>query len=1129
MIVTLQLEDAMKTVADLIQAFSLPSENNDNSLPIQPLTPERMCNILKKLFGNTIHLINPNLSLQGSPIGSGNKQASAIFGYLRTIQQNCIEEGPTPLSKPIVMILSESPAVAVKVPAGAAPASMGSTNPTDLSVAGSASAMAPTFPDWQTLIIIPPNYQPPAGEARDNNKPVIYYFDPKNTLAPGHVPALVMPFLMALTKGYKAPAVFQGRQIIAVVPPLLPGLGYFNGSRLCTEISKDTAVWALYYTSVAVGTGQYALPATVLSTHQLERIFSQILPENASEEQSSRPSLLQSVLERDCSDAAAPLSPTLSNASAVDSSSSAVVVSMSASSYAMGSSSIALVSSSSAVSPSSMDVDPSASSPSTSLAVTSSETVSLKPIRDEHESSLGGDNPNNRDNDGRDEIKERAEVQSATSTPRTALVSASASASGLVSAREENAALSPGLAEGEEPLLKPLYTIKQIETLLKAYGIPVLPAKGLKPDDIKKLATDNEGHVEVYGHAYQPLQDDLFLHDQIHYWQIKKGRLENRRVTFLLKAANVKQPISVIVELTSPNIHLAGTAWQAYGETPTSDLLSKRIFTSQISTWYANTRIIVLGAASNKTQVDALASAGKKAFQGRISLDFMDIAPSPMASLALLEMTLSLLFHGQGRPIDAATAVKEHRQRSIQAVLKQINEYALNSPPVHRIIELTLRTLCKQNQLILSQTKKHSLPGSDRDSLLKRQQLHNYIKRNLYQLALPDTEQLLGGFSLQDLLLLLDAPDGVGFLQILNEKKSDNRRKILSFEMELQESINSKPLTWRHWAKVKAKDMAVFGYQHSFVAFMKEIFTAMSVLVLEDVSEEQLKQVINSSVNTVERLTYLLTRSQDRAKRYSNKFKDYLGNPSIPSLPGSMGVFGSLLGLGLQWNLGPRVLLDMIGVSLISARLVNAQQNWQIQEESAELREELLKPSNIYRLNYFLLGMIEGGITGNYSRLFGAMGGVAGSVTVEKLAKLFLVRKPNVNDTPESIEARKTLVTLFALCGSALGNVGGAFVYRTRESYLQRTTQREVLNSVIQYVQENSDISLEAEAPSLLRPSLLFSFSNPVRLTWQQEGIAHDAQCDIQSMPILTSSGITGMVCQNDAPNVSPKLRLAGH
>ena len=58
----------MKTIVDLMREFSLPNENNENSPPIQPLTPQQLCNILQKLFGNTIHLIDPKLSLKDLPL-----------------------------------------------------------------------------------------------------------------------------------------------------------------------------------------------------------------------------------------------------------------------------------------------------------------------------------------------------------------------------------------------------------------------------------------------------------------------------------------------------------------------------------------------------------------------------------------------------------------------------------------------------------------------------------------------------------------------------------------------------------------------------------------------------------------------------------------------------------------------------------------------------------------------------------------------------------------------------------------------------------------------------------------------------------------------------------------------------
>ena len=168
------------------------------------LKPQQMVTILQRLLGDSVHVINPALSLQASPLVMGPAQAAGVVQYLQALRPL------TPLKKPIVMLVAQ-PSTEQKS------RGLGVT----VRVNG-----------WRTMVIVPQNYQPPEGKPVGNDQnPLIYYFDPQKQVAPNQAPAEIMGFCQVLIRGCQAPMMHQGRAIRVTVEPVFRQLGFFHGCR----------------------------------------------------------------------------------------------------------------------------------------------------------------------------------------------------------------------------------------------------------------------------------------------------------------------------------------------------------------------------------------------------------------------------------------------------------------------------------------------------------------------------------------------------------------------------------------------------------------------------------------------------------------------------------------------------------------------------------------------------------------------------------------------------------------------------------------------------------------------------------------------------------------------------------
>ena len=162
------------------------------SSSLSELKPEQMKVILQRLFGDSIHVIDPDLSLQASPLARAPAQAVGSVQYLRALRPL------TPLKKPVVMLVSQ-------------PQSW-----TSFSSGGSFPGTRVTH-GWHAIVIVPQNYQTPEGKSVGNDQnPRLYYFDPQKQARAESSPG-------------------RNRGILPSAVPRLSGTGDASGSSCATE------------------------------------------------------------------------------------------------------------------------------------------------------------------------------------------------------------------------------------------------------------------------------------------------------------------------------------------------------------------------------------------------------------------------------------------------------------------------------------------------------------------------------------------------------------------------------------------------------------------------------------------------------------------------------------------------------------------------------------------------------------------------------------------------------------------------------------------------------------------------------------------------------------------------------
>lgn len=647
---------------------------------------------------------------------------------------------------------------------------------------------------------------------------------------------------------------------------------------------------------------------------------------------------------------------------------------------------------------------------------------------------------------------------------------------------------------------QPFYTIKNIETLLQANGIPFEPHS--------QLPKDETGTFELYAYSHRSLKKNSFLRDQILYWQAKKGHLGNRRVMYLWKMPGFKNTLSVMLACNQPNTHLAMIAWERQGTMLLENLLKDNAFLDQVPGWYQQTKIVVLGSARERSLVTSLENMARHAFQKQIPLDFIDFLESPWASVGFSENLLHLLFRARVENIDIPSVLKAHLQQCVQAVLNKLDACETDQFQLYQSLLAKLHILWKQACLI--QARKENL-DFNKHSLSQIEQLDYQMKLHFYQKPLPETKALLTCVSLNTLLLLLEKPDMNGWLGILAAEQGSQHQQLLVFEQDLQtrQEAAHRRQSWCDWSMNKTKAWARFGYEHTFLLLGHEILKIIGASVESEPLTEK-------AGLTAHRGIYFCTRSLIAAQKSQDAVQAYLGNTPVSR---SLGLLGLGLGAGLQYQLGAWALLEMLSVAFLSGTLISVQQKRQLRDAVANIHPEVLSPANIYRLVYALWQIAETLQTGETVRLAGTFGGIFGGTLLPLLTKFY---KSQENLASEA-KSKETLVSLFSvLAGNVLGNLGGQYVYHRFADLNRRLTNQEVALQYFQHLNAETDTPITVETPSAF--TLFFSPRNPVTFSRQQNNLRQEVQCNIDSLPMLTLEGIQGISCEGEmrVPQLAP-------
>lgn len=252
--------EALKLVLQALSPTEIKDSLSPSSSSVTELEPRQMVTILQRLFGDSIHVIDPALSLQALPLALGPAKAAGMVQYLQTLRPWM------PLKKPVVMLVAQ-PHIEQK---SRAPGFAGSHN---------RQGATTTLQNWRAIVIVPQNYQPPEGKSVGNDQnPLIYYFDPQKQLPQTQAPVEIMQFCQVLLRGCQVPAMHQGRPVQLRVEPVFKQLGFFHGCRALCSDAADSGWWALYLAIMAVSHGGVSFSETDgLSTSRLQTVLGSVL------------------------------------------------------------------------------------------------------------------------------------------------------------------------------------------------------------------------------------------------------------------------------------------------------------------------------------------------------------------------------------------------------------------------------------------------------------------------------------------------------------------------------------------------------------------------------------------------------------------------------------------------------------------------------------------------------------------------------------------------------------------------------------------------------------------------------------------------------------------------------------
>lgn len=631
----------------------------------------------------------------------------------------------------------------------------------------------------------------------------------------------------------------------------------------------------------------------------------------------------------------------------------------------------------------------------------------------------------------------------------------------------------------------------------------ILRAYGISECLDGKLNRDQHGRFELYFYPESDIHKDFFVKEGVNYWRAKKGRIQDRRLVIILQpSAESERCIAVVLQLNANQL-AAAAAWESR-----SQVAEQKLY-SEVTQWYNNPEVTLLGAHSQDPSVSTILSNLRKALKtaytiaGNIKCE--DIPASPDSNIILVHQILNMLIRGetqkQTQPITAAVAARAHYNCCIKALMNRISKYLLEDVEGRkkicvRIVE-NLNCLYKHSLIIAHRKKTNT--ANTADLIASDQQ----FKRVAYSQPVVDLKDILPAFSLQDLLEFLSFAQPTAWLSALEAKQASYQAAIKTWERQIQSKLlrdaRGNPCEY-----ITGKMITLFKmvYHSSWAGIAQEIFAAFSKITFQEQTTSSLAVVdmTRPAVISAKKWVQTITRSPTLAKRSGEWVAGlWVERP----LSDWIGVYGIGIGLILQYYLGFFNFMRTV-IMVASAHAANQWlESREIHDKTAEI-VSTLSGQTVMRIICMVSSLIEGYSMGTFYPVWLTGFALSGSAALTTGSQIIVSRLGSRSTQYQ--EEKQKLIFLLAFAGSEAGRFLFHKIYPVYCSVQERLAAREqaVRFATFDAGQKNLR-NFRAELPSFLSNyTLLFGDDNPVRFAWTDfAGHEQVLDCQITHIPIL--------------------------
>lgn len=641
------------------------------------------------------------------------------------------------------------------------------------------------------------------------------------------------------------------------------------------------------------------------------------------------------------------------------------------------------------------------------------------------------------------------------------------------------------------PLLS--YDFDTIELILEAYGIQ----KGYEGPFAQNALTQ-------YFYPFQPLVPNLFAEDNIAYFLAQKGEITERRVCFLIKTPD-QRPLAMMIQLTNMNKELAknlypklvaSELWKE-GYLKEESQLKKAIQTllnnpsvlNEFKGLYQNIHCLFMGSLATSALIEQLKPPLSKAYAGQLRLDCLDF-PANNPSIVLTENIISMFFLGKTEEVDSAKAHSKHQKQFFQKTLQFYQDKSAT-------ITAALTHLSKYAILMeYRQKNEKGIYGNDWDAIEDLLDKDIELKKQIYTIKLNHPSQAIQYLSIDLIQRLLELKeDEEKFLECLNQEIKARHQQSKDWENNWRQTLSKE--SWFSYVWRGLKNVVKTLYQHSLVSLGAELTQWFGEPLMNWLGGFSFIQNIkNFAKQTIE-------KNQNRlpfAQRFSS-LSETLFSPEL--LSAALKITGAGVGLVYSYFLGNYTLFRMMAVNLVAFKLNEYQQRRRVNDTKARVSDRYLTGKTLVRLMSISVTFLETYFTGRYRYFISALGGLAGSFGIEKLAQTLIpdLQYKEGEGTKDQVFSLLLLSTAGQDIGYSLTNFGVNIWENIATKFAIRDSIIEA-NSNAKYL-----LDFKLSAPSMLTdPRLWFNEDNPVEVEWHDhEGAYYKTFCQTKAVSYNTA------------------------